>query len=168
MEGLPKSNDIYKHESLGRNTSWEGDGYDKKPILNQIKYTLEDMGRSLEGAKVLELGSGSGGLLQYLEKEGVDCVGVDIRPRGGSDVSQVQARVESLPFSDESFDMVLSVQVFDPNVYKQDQGLMLAEISRVLKTDGLYYGALEDLNVKLPDGLEYIKSDSFVRIIRKK
>ena len=36
-----------------------------------------------EEVKVLELGSGNAVFLDYMKKQSVDAVGVDVRPRGG-------------------------------------------------------------------------------------
>jgi ubiquinone/menaquinone biosynthesis C-methylase UbiE len=168
MDKFPENSNILARKNSGYARNWEGDEQDKEFLLNEIKRVFEELGRSFEGTRVLEVGSGSGSLLGYLKKEGIDCVGVDIRPRGDSNSNQVKARIENLPFQDETFDFVLSSQVFDPVLYKQDQELMLMEIYRVLKPNGIYYGAIEDLAVDLPEGLEYLKNDPFQKVIRKK
>ncbi len=71
-------------------------------------------------AKVLEVGSGDAEFLDYIREKGVDVVGVDIYPRGSKKSPQVISRIEQLPFPDESFDVVLSSQVFDSRIYDQD------------------------------------------------
>lgn len=48
-----------------------------------MREELEELGVTIpKDAKMLEIGSGSGVLLQYLQKIGLDAVGVDARPRG--------------------------------------------------------------------------------------
>ncbi|OGI60564.1 hypothetical protein A2641_03460 [Candidatus Nomurabacteria bacterium RIFCSPHIGHO2_01_FULL_37_25] len=111
---------------------------------------LKDRGVDLKKAKVLELGSGNGFFLDYMISQGVDAVGLDIRPRSeGSKSSQVIARIEQLPFADESFDVVYSQQIFDSKVYDQNQTMMFREIFRVLKHGGIYFGALEFLSFQI-------------------
>src|SRR3990167_7697223 len=111
---------------------------------------LKDRGVDLKKAKVLELGSGNGFFLDYMISQGVDAVGLVIRPRSeGSKSSQVIARIEQLPFADESFDVVYSQQIFDSKVYDQNQTMMFREIFRVLKHGGIYFGALEFLSFQI-------------------
>jgi ubiquinone/menaquinone biosynthesis C-methylase UbiE len=101
-----------------------------------------------KNTKLLEVGSGNGVMIDLLQKEGIPAVGVDIRPRGSSEIPQAAARIEQLPFASDSFDIIISSQIFDDVVYKQDQGKMLAEISRILKSGGLYIGRSE--HIKIP------------------
>ncbi len=83
--------------------------------------------------------------MDYLKRRGLDVVGVDTRPRGINDPKQVIARIEQLPFSSESFDVIFSIEIFDLRMYNQDQDLMTQEIVRVLKKGGLYI-AYEDFD----------------------
>src|SRR3989344_4613377 len=111
-------------------------------ILQGIKEFLVRHGAPLDGGQcVLEVGSGKGYLLQALRKENIDVVGVDARPRDVESGRLVGARIEQLPFANESFDTVLSEGVFAENVYVQDQEKMLAEIARVLKKGGVFLRA---------------------------
>ena len=107
-------------------------------------------------AKVLEIGSGRGVFLRYLQKLGFDAVGVDARPRGEQDNKVVRARVEQLPFPDESFNLIFSNAVFDRELYHQDQLAMVKEIVRVLKHGGIYYGLLNDGETPLEESLEVL------------
>jgi SAM-dependent methyltransferase len=88
--------------------------------------------------KILEIGSGDAIFINHLKNKGLDIVGIDARPRGKSD-SHVLARIEYLPFRDNTFSVVVSLgTVFDDTIYNQDQDLMMREIYRVLKQDGIY------------------------------
>lgn len=88
--------------------------------------------------RVVEIGSGNAKFLEYLRIKGIKAVGVDINPRGRYKEAQVQARIESLPFGDESVDIVLANMVFDNKVYDHNQEEMMKEISRVLKKGGIF------------------------------
>jgi ubiquinone/menaquinone biosynthesis C-methylase UbiE len=93
--------------------------------------------------KVLEIGSGNAVFLDFLKKQGVDAVGIDVQLRGSTDSPQIVGRVERLPFKDNSFDVVLSNAVFDELVYEQYHDIMMQEIFRVLKSGGMYLGSKE-------------------------
>lgn len=97
-------------------------------------------------AKILELGSGKGSLLALLRREGFDAVGVDSRPRGNADGLMVKARIEQLPFPEKSFDAIVSVMAFQKNAYEQDQNMMIDEICRVLKPNGVYVHMGEEIS----------------------
>jgi SAM-dependent methyltransferase len=126
----------------------------------QIFKSLEAQGAPLTSeSRVLEIGSGKGRLLSLLQESGVNAVGTDIRPRAETSLPIARARIERLPFADDTFDVVLSEAVFDMGVYEQDQGLMVREIVRVLKPGGLYVGRLERIGVSLPSNLELVSEE---------
>ncbi len=105
---------------------------------NWLEHIADLQGIDFKKAKILELGSGKALFLQYAKNNGINAIGVDIEPRGDFKGSQVIARIEQLPFPDESFDIIYSSFVFDSGVYDQDQSLMMKEAHRVLKKDGIY------------------------------
>ncbi|HET7627604.1 MAG TPA: class I SAM-dependent methyltransferase [Bacillales bacterium] len=95
------------------------------------------------GAKVLEVGSGTGQTACYLAEKGCDVTALDLREKmvektqkraqsKGVNVKAVQGDVTKLPFEDESFDVVLgeSVTVF------ADIPKALREYVRVLRPEG--------------------------------
>lgn len=102
----------------------------------------------LAETKVLEIGSGTTEFLNYLRNEGVDAVGVDFRPRGTTSGVVVAARIEQLPFPNESFDAITSTAVFDAGVYDQDQKAMIAEIARVHKPEGAYVSRGDEIEMR--------------------
>ncbi len=109
------------------------EGFDK--ILKENNINLS------KNLKVLEVGSGNGAFVKFLQNKGINMIGTDIQPRGSNNSTQVIARIEQLPFQDEQFDVVLSNQIFDSrHYYGQYQILMMKEIARVLKHNGLYLG----------------------------
>ena len=77
--------------------------------------------------------------LNYLQKIGLDAVGLDARPRGEKVNNTVAGRAEQLPFRDDVFDLIHAHAVFDAGVYNQDQETMVKEIERVLKPEGIFY-----------------------------
>jgi len=116
--------------------------------------------------KILEVGSGNGNFLEHMRAQGLDVEGVDMAPRGPN---VLKANAKHLPYNDESFDLLISKQVFDGVLYDQypeDQRAMLREMTRVLKTGGYYYAMeifFEDI-----EGLERIPGQDGVGTIYKK
>jgi|GEM_PF-1356562 len=99
--------------------------------------------------KVLELGTGSGFFLRHLLKEGVDAVGVDVRPRHTGDLPVARARIEELPLPSNRFRLAVSTMIFDERFYKQQVYNMLSEIDRVLEPGGFYAARESHLNKNL-------------------
>jgi SAM-dependent methyltransferase len=103
---------------------------------------LEDAGPLPAGARVLEIGSGKGRLLHHLIAKGYDARGVESnagmiaesrRLYGALPVQQVTGA--ALPFPDQTFDVVLSFDVFE---HIADSDAHLREVSRVLTPGGRY------------------------------
>lgn len=91
------------------------------------------------GAHVLDAGCGSGRLLDELVRVGWHVSGLDMNPdsveiargRGHHDVHQ--GVVESLPWEDETFDLITSLDVIE---HTADDRISMRELRRVLKTGG--------------------------------
>lgn len=103
------------------------------------KRLIFSMMRSKKG-KALDLGCGTGNYTVELHKRGFDVVGVDLSEkmleiaRGKlPDVEFVRASAYNLPFDDESFDLVLSVTMFE---FLREPERAVREIHRVLKPGG--------------------------------
>lgn len=100
----------------------------------------------LPGARVLEVGCGTGLLLQHLAKESAEAWGVDISPgmlekakaRG---LNGVEGTASQIPFPDDHFDVVCSFKVL---AHVPDIEEALVEMARVTKPGGLM--ALEFYN----------------------
>jgi SAM-dependent methyltransferase len=100
-------------------------------------------GRLPPRGRVLDAGCGTGGMLEFLRREinGLELAGIDaaeqaVRRCHQRDLHTVQtASVEALPFAEEAFDAVLSLDV----LYHADvmEAQALAEMRRVLRTGGL-------------------------------
>lgn len=105
-------------------------------VVNSIKRVgREDI---LENPIVLDLGGGMGEFSKNLNKQGINCVSLDIQdlePNPG--VNQVIARAQKMPFASESFNIVHERGVFDKKLYPNDVLSLLLEIVRVLKPKGI-------------------------------
>ncbi len=94
------------------------------------------------GDKILEIGCGIGSIVSELDKQGYDVTGIDISSEAiayglkkyGNIHLEVQA-AEKLPYEDESFNTVLSFDLFE-HIAAID--LHISEVRRVL-CDGGYY-----------------------------
>lgn len=94
------------------------------------------------GARVLEIGAGTGAMLHALRERGIDAVGVELRGdlieearRWYGDLPIGKVSGTALPFPDESYDAVLSFDVFE---HIPDSDAHLAEVGRVLRPGGAY------------------------------
>jgi phosphatidyl-myo-inositol dimannoside synthase len=105
---------------------------------------LHSTGRTL---RVLEVGTGSGGIAHYFATHSrlscdVDAVDVeDCRQVSGGYRFAVVADVR-LPFGDQSFDAVISNHVIEHVGDEMAQSAHLRELRRVLKNDGIGYLAV--------------------------
>ena len=107
---------------------------------------IEVLAGSLEGKEILDIGCGSGCLMQRLYDSGSKCTGIDITPAfvrmaqsRGLDVKL--ASMHALPFPDEAFHIVVST--FALNYLPQTgQHLALEEAFRVLRPGGVLVLAL--------------------------
>jgi SAM-dependent methyltransferase len=103
---------------------------------------LEATGALTPGAEVLEIGTGTGGMLHALLERGVRARGVEINPaliaesrKWFGDLPVQPVSGVALPFPDASFDLVLSFDVFE---HIRDSDAHLREVSRVLRPGGRY------------------------------
>lgn len=97
--------------------------------------------------RLLEIGTGSGGIAHYFANHDVlqcEVAAVDVvdnrRVNGGYDFRLVQG--VALPFPDASFDVVISNHVIEHVGDAEMQARHLTEIRRVMKLDGIGYLAV--------------------------
>ena len=100
------------------------------------------LGAFKPGARIADLGCGSGVFSNLLRRRGVDVIGVDLSPRliriARETYPEIEFRegdLEHLPFDDESFDGVLLAGVLH---HLPDWTASAAEIRRVLKPGGRF------------------------------
>src|SRR3954465_2281289 len=99
------------------------------------------------GSTVLDLGCGAG-MLALLKRKGVTLAGVDLSSEGalasrrnGYDFT-CAAKLTRLPFSDDSFDYAVSLDVLG-HVPFEEKDAVLSEIRRVLRPDGVTLHGIE-------------------------
>ena len=99
------------------------------------------------GSAVLDLGCGAG-MLALLKRKGVTLTGVDLSEecalasrRNGYDLT-CAAELTRLPFEDDSFDYVVSLDVLG-HVEFRDKDAVLAEVARVLRPEGVTLHGIE-------------------------
>jgi SAM-dependent methyltransferase len=95
-----------------------------------------------QGARVLDVGCGTGRWVRRLEEHGLCVVGIDqssemlsLARKRGTLSPMVSGEVQNLPFRDESFDCVTAVTVIQ-HIPPQEQLRALSEIVRVLRAGG--------------------------------
>jgi ubiquinone/menaquinone biosynthesis C-methylase UbiE len=97
----------------------------------------------LQGERLLDIGCGTGALLELLARrgDGVELAGLDpsaemlavARPKLPGEVRLVQGAAEQLPFADATFDVAVSNSAFH---YFERPGEALREMRRVLRPGG--------------------------------
>jgi len=127
-------------------------GGDLNPLTRIVWQSLGDIitktaiSYSSKGDYVLDVGCGGAGLIINLAKQGAECCGIDplreislLRAKENVNKENVklhlcQAVGESLPFKNNSFNMVLLLSTLQ---HVNDQNKVLAEIRGALKTNGI-------------------------------
>ena len=99
------------------------------------------------GSSVLDLGCGAG-MLALLKRKGVTLTGVDLSPecslaarRNGYDFTMT-TKLSHLPFADETFDYVVSLDVIG-HIGFEEKDAVFSEVSRVLRPDGVTMHGIE-------------------------
>jgi SAM-dependent methyltransferase len=113
-----------------------------KRSSQRVRDLLETFQPIKTDARVIEVGSGAHGLIFYFGSQhrvGVDPLAVSygsLFPRWQRCASTVAAVGESLPFADESFDLVLCDNVVD---HAESPRKIVGELVRILTPGGLLY-----------------------------
>jgi SAM-dependent methyltransferase len=135
---------------------------DRLPKALMIDAIIEaHLERPVVEMDLLDIGCGNGGISRYFAERGNRVSSVDVQDRReGKDEPFRFVLVDSpvLPFSDSTFDIVLSHHVIE---HLPDQGLHLREIHRVLRPGGACYMATPNRTSPIMKG--HIDNDMVLR-----
>jgi ubiquinone/menaquinone biosynthesis C-methylase UbiE len=113
--------------------------YGRYQIFEEVE---EELSRLPANGKVLDLGCGTGHFSNYILKKGFEVHAIDPSVKmleyarnNFSDIQFIEGVASSLPFPDNTFDLVISIEVFR-YLTKADLHLSYSEIHRVLKPGG--------------------------------
>ena len=114
----------------------------------RIQYIKDQLGCSLKGVRVLDIGCGGGLLAEPLTRLGAQVVGIDAAPKN-IDVANFHAQLEGLDIeyhamsleeyraqSLEKFDVVLALEIVE---HVQDPAFFLENCISLLKDNGLFF-----------------------------
>lgn len=128
------------------NDQWAGIAQDSKWLIPEQDVTTWAKGLA-PGARILDLGAGVGRHALWLAAQGFTVTALDSAPDGLAQIDKtggvetVLARMDALPFPDQTFDHVLSWNV----IYHGNEDVLLRtirEIRRVLQPGGSYLGTM--------------------------
>ena len=126
---------------------------ERRRIPRGLLTRLRQRGWNLANAKVLDVGAGLGGLTLELALQGADVYGIEpddasariaserLQQSGIARTRIFRAAGESLPFPDETFDYVVTLQVLE---HVADPARVIREMHRVLKTGGRCFISCEN------------------------
>src|SRR5438067_5422057 len=121
------------------------------------------------GSDVLDLGCGAG-MLALLKRKGVTLTGIDLSPecaraarRNGYDAT-LTTTLSNLPFSDASFDYVVSLDVLG-HVGFEEKDAVLGEIKRVLRPGGVTMHGIECIDRNAQKNYEEMDADELRRFV---
>ena len=137
-EDLKKQQELY-------DDGWRKELQAGKEERGNLQANLEFLAQTnvlKSGDKVLEIGCGIGSVVFELSKQGYDVTGTDISRAAISyglkkydDIRLEVQAAETLPYADESFDVVLSFDLFE-HIAQIDRHV--GEVRRVLRPGGAY------------------------------
>ena len=137
--GADAAEPSFRAERLERLAAIEEEHFWFGPRLALVERLLDRHGPA-PGALVLDVGCGTGSLLDPLRRRGYRPLGLDVRPEGLASVRArdpdawlVQAEADHLPLRDGSVDAVVALDVLE----HVDDRAVLAEVARVLRPGGL-------------------------------
>lgn len=125
---------------------------------------LKKTGLLTKDKKILEIGSGTGAMVNYLSKQGYNAIGTEVNEefinfaKSNFGINIEKMSRDNPEFEDSSFDIVLSFDIFE-HISNTDE--CLQEVKRVLKTGGYYLLATPSKCTNLP--FEIIKNRSLTK-----
>ena len=134
-----KSSEIAFFDGHGASNAYDVFSPDTNERLIDIFVRLSGLPK---GARIADLGCGSGVFSSVLQRRGYTCTGVDLSPaliriakEKYPGIEFIEGDVENLPFADASFDGVLLAGVLH---HFSERGAFLAEVKRILKPGGKF------------------------------
>ena len=133
------------------------DGFERDRLLAMMG--------DVSGKRVLDVGCGTGRMIENLKKFGAKTVGLDVSKemlrvarKKFLSTELVLGEVENLPFEDLTFDMVIATFVI---VHLADLRLAFEEVYRVLKDDGIFI--LTNINQRKAPKLKIGKDEIVIK-----
>lgn len=126
--------------------------------LAKMKFVREYIKNVSKDCKILDIGCGEGVLVEEMSKMGYDIIGVD---KNYSSEFVKQGDITKLPFPDESFGLVICLDVLE-HLNFEDQEKALLEIKRVLIKNGEVVFTLPNL-AHFASRLRFLFQGKFVR-----
>jgi cyclopropane fatty-acyl-phospholipid synthase-like methyltransferase len=121
------------------------------------------------GSTVLDLGCGAG-MLALLKRKGITLTGVDLSEecataarRNGYDLT-CASELTGLPFADNSFDYVVSLDVLG-HVEFNDKDTVLSEVARVLRPEGVTLHGIECTDRRAQKSYEEMSEEELRRFV---
>lgn len=134
-----KSSEIAFFDSHGASNAYDVFSPATNERLMDIVVRLSGLPK---GARIADLGCGSGVFSNVLRQRGYNCTGVDLSPaliriakEKYPGIEFIEGDVEHLPFADASFDGVLLAGVVH---HFEEHSAFLAEVKRILKPGGKF------------------------------
>jgi ubiquinone/menaquinone biosynthesis C-methylase UbiE len=143
---------LWAYDELFRRCPWhpaltEKSGLDRPDLIeHRVQKFLRLLPEPATLLNILEVGCGNGELSIGLSKHVERYVGVDVSEERIKRLRKTQHETLSfrhvegtkMPFSDEEFDIAISMQLFE-HLHPEDASVHLSEIYRVLKPGGHYF-----------------------------
>ncbi len=141
---------IWAYDELFRQCPWhpaltENSGTANEALIQRHARTFVPLLKEMHAHTVLEIGCGNGELSLALARSGINCTGIDVSSERirrleaveTSNLRFLQSEATSLPFPDSSFNIVISMQLFE-HLHPDDVPIHLKEVLRVLNPGGYY------------------------------
>lgn len=105
-----------------------------------VAQALAWFGPAAAGAKVLDVGCGTGAVMEHMKLLGYEAFGVDMSPEAlqycqAKKLTVTLGTAESIAYPDASFDVVLALDVLE---HVSDHQAAVKEIARILKPGGIF------------------------------
>jgi SAM-dependent methyltransferase len=143
---------ITNKKKIGENkggTYWRGEDFENHQKLTLRQTSFHDFVNIFPpGIKILEAGCGLGRWAIELAKKQYDVTGIEIEQEAVDAINKnvslpnltiIQGDIFSMPFTSDSFDVVVSLGVLEHFEDSNIQSLAFAEHHRVLKADGTFF-----------------------------